>query len=69
MTYLMDTNTFVHEYETVMGIEYLVVTLYREGKKIALTTKARSGNDHKDRLEAQQALIGSNNNGLPIQTF
>lgn len=62
----MDTNTFEFEYETVMDIDYLTVTLYRDGKKVSATHKMTSGNDHKDRLEAQQALIG-NDNSWPIK--
>lgn len=69
MTYLIDTNTFHYEYETVLDVDYLVVILYREGKKVALTTKSRTGNDHKDKLEAQQALVGVNPNKLPVQIF
>lgn len=70
MTYLMDTNTFTFEYDTVLDIEYMTVILWREGKKIALTTKMRTGNDHKDRLEAQQVLIGCGNpNKLPLTIF
>jgi predicted nucleotidyltransferase len=70
MTYLIDTNSFSYEYETVLDVEYLVAILHREGKKIALTTKARTGNDYKDKLEVQQVLIGAGNiNKLPVITY
>jgi hypothetical protein len=70
MVNYIDDNVFVVEKEEVLGMEYMTMTLYRNKVKVAMTTKQCSGNEHKDRLEAQTALLGScNPNKLPITKY
>lgn len=67
MANFLDINTYEYQYDKVYDIQYLTVTLYRGGKKIAVTTKASTDNDRADRLEAVNALLGSANpNKLPV---